>query len=97
MNEHVREPIQTYLTAAERAALDQVAARLGVSRSEVLRRGIGAVGGADAGEYAGALRKLVADGSVTAPLAAPGRPPPSRPVAPLEEVLAELESDRAGR
>lgn len=35
-----REPIQVYLTAAERSWLDALASRDGVSRSEVLRRGI---------------------------------------------------------
>jgi hypothetical protein len=36
----VSEPIQVYLTPADRAMLDRVATAEGVSRAEVLRRGI---------------------------------------------------------
>jgi len=36
----VREPIQVYLDSDERALLDQVAAEGGLSRAEVLRRGL---------------------------------------------------------
>ena len=36
----VREPIQVYLASDERAMLDQLAAQSGLSRAEVLRRGI---------------------------------------------------------
>lgn len=36
----VREPIQVYLTAEERARLDRLASEHGLSRAEVLRRGI---------------------------------------------------------
>lgn len=36
----VREPIQVYLDPDERALLDQVAAESGLSRAEVLRRGL---------------------------------------------------------
>ena len=36
----VREPLQVYLTADERALLDRVAESHGISRAEVLRRGI---------------------------------------------------------
>ncbi len=39
----VREPLQVYLSSEEREALDRIAALLGVSRAEVLRRGIEAV------------------------------------------------------
>jgi hypothetical protein len=97
MRKRVREPIQAYLTAAERAALDQVAARLGISRSEVLRRGIRAVGGSGAVEYAGPLRPLVREGLVTPPRVGPGEPPPSLPVAPLGELLGDLDRDRGDR
>jgi hypothetical protein len=97
MNKRVREPIQAYLSAAERAALDEAAARLGISRSEVLRRGIRAVGGSGAAEYAGPLRQLVREGLVTPPRVGPGEPPPSLPVAPLDEVLGDLDRDRGGR
>lgn len=36
----VREPIQVYLTADERTELDRLASEEGISRAEVLRRGI---------------------------------------------------------
>jgi hypothetical protein len=36
----VREPIQVYLTADERSELDRLAGDEGISRAEVLRRGI---------------------------------------------------------
>ena len=36
----VREPIQVYLTAEERTELDRLANEEGISRAEVLRRGI---------------------------------------------------------
>lgn len=36
----VREPIQVYLDRGERAILDQVAGQTGLSRAEVLRRGL---------------------------------------------------------
>jgi Arc/MetJ-type ribon-helix-helix transcriptional regulator len=40
MNLPSRAPIQVYLDADERLWLDDLATRLGVSRSEVLRRGV---------------------------------------------------------
>lgn len=91
MTKKVREPIQVYLTAEERAALDRAARELGVSRSEALRRGIGAM--RDSGT-AGALRDLADAGYVTLAAAPPGAPPPSRPVARLKTLLAELARDR---
>lgn len=54
----VREPIRVYLTPEERAELDRTAAALGVSRSEVLRRGIQAVGNP---RYVGSLSDLAED------------------------------------
>lgn len=97
MPNEVREPIQTYLTADERTELDRVAADLGISRSEALRRGIEALGRP---RYGGSLRELADDGLVTPPLAGGGdpcEPPPSRPVAALEELLDELARDRRDR
>lgn len=91
MGKIVREPIQVYLTADERAELDGVARNTGVSRSEILRRGIGLAGGA---AYAGPLRDLVEDGYLTPAATSPGAPPPSAPVASLRKILAELEADR---
>lgn len=85
-------PIQTYLTRDERRDLDRVARELGVSRSEALRRGIQALGG---GRYESDLRELTERGLVTRPAAAGAGPPPSLPVAPLSDLLAELARDRA--
>jgi len=36
----VREPLQVYLSAAERAQLDLLSRQTGLSRAEILRRGI---------------------------------------------------------
>ena len=36
----VREPLQVYLTTAERETLDRLARQAGISRAEVLRRGL---------------------------------------------------------
>jgi hypothetical protein len=94
MPRQVREPIQVYLTEEERARLDASARELGVSRSEVLRRGIASVHGPS---YHGALRDLAESGVLTPAKVAPGTPPPRRPVAPLAEVLAGLERDRSER
>ncbi|HEY8312449.1 MAG TPA: hypothetical protein VIG47_17905 [Gemmatimonadaceae bacterium] len=91
MSKIVREPIQVYLTPKERAELDATALDLGLSRSEVLRRGIMLAGGA---AYAGPLRDLVEDGYLTPAATGPGVPPPSAPVARLRKILAELEADR---
>ena len=40
----VREPIQVYLTEPDRSILDRAAVATGVSRAEVLRRGLRAYG-----------------------------------------------------
>ena len=37
---HVREPVQVYLDAEDRALLEQVASSMGLARAEVLRRGL---------------------------------------------------------
>lgn len=95
MDKVVREPIQVYLTPEERAELDRAASALGVSRSEVLRRGISAV--QPPNRYDGSLRALVERGVVTPPTIGPGAPPPSHLVAPLAELMAELDADRADR
>jgi len=91
----VREPIQVYLTPDERAELDRAAGALGVSRSEVLRRGISAVSTLPA--YDGPLRRLWEKGLVSLPTLQTAEPPPARPVAKLTELLAELDSDRSDR
>lgn len=94
MPKSVREPIQVYLTAEERARLDRAAQELGVSRSEVLRRGIMEV---RSPRYGGPLKDLVEDELVTPPGAPPGPPPPSAPVATLAELMDELAGDRRDR
>lgn len=45
----VREPIQVYLDGDERALLDSLAERSGLSRAEVLRRGLRSFGVEQAG------------------------------------------------
>ncbi len=94
MPKRVREPIQVYLTEAERADLDFAASTLGVSRSEALRQGIVALGHRAA---AGPFGDLVGDRSLTPPLTATGVPPRGAPVAPLRDLLSELRADRDGR
>lgn len=94
MTKVVREPIQVYLSPEERAELDQAARDMGVSRSEALRRGIRAIHDT---RHVGVLRDLADDGYVTPPAAGPGEPPPSAPVARLEELLTELAGDREDR
>jgi hypothetical protein len=94
MPKHVREPIQVYLTRQERAELDRAAEELGVSRSEVLRRGVEAMRGRP---LSGLLRDVASEGYVTPASAPPGSVPPSKPVAPLAELLDALDADRADR
>jgi hypothetical protein len=40
MNKRVREPVQVYLETSDRSLLDQLARATGLSRAEVLRRGM---------------------------------------------------------
>lgn len=94
MPKQVREPIQVYLTTQERAELDRTAAELGVSRSEVLRRGVEAMGGRP---LSGLLRDVASEGYVAPATVPPGTVPPSKPVAPFAELLSGLEADRADR
>ena len=90
----VREPIQVYLSTAEREKLDRVAKRLGVSRSEVLRRGLEQVAERDKDA---ALAELIRRGSLRPPLIKGGPIPPGRRVAPLDELLRELDEARSDR
>lgn len=94
MSGSVREPIQVYLTAEERTQLDRTAQELGVSRSEVLRRGILAL---RRPRYEGPLTGLVHDELVTPPTAPPGSPPPFAPVASLAALMDELAAARRDR
>ena len=97
MGKKGRGPIQVYLTETERDRLDAMAAEQGVSRSEILRRGIVRLGRDDIAVPSGPLADLAADG-----LAIPGRPhlgppPEPSPIAPLRAILGELGEDRAER
>jgi hypothetical protein len=95
MSKRVREPIQVYLTEAERAELDRLAAAMGVSRSEALRRGVEAL--EPPTPAAGLLAELAAEGLASPARLERGKPPPSQPVAPLGDLLAELQADRQSR
>lgn len=64
----VREPIQVYLDRSERAELDRLATKLGVSRAEVLRRGIQAVAGAQARSVYDAMDRLIGTDFPGAPI-----------------------------
>ena len=95
MAKQVREPIQVYLTNQERAELDRSAQELGVSRSEVLRRGIASLGPRP---LSGLLRDVSAQGYARPATVPPGGgPPPSSPVAPWAELLSEFDEDRRDR
>ncbi len=92
MAKKVREPIQVYLTADERSDLDDLAANLGLSRSEVLRRGIALLSQSPTpGE------PPIADGLLTAATITQGPLPTAPPVASLSELLKELREDRDTR
>ena len=90
----VREPIQVYLSQEERDRLDREAARLGVSRSEALRRGLLALA---SHQYVGPSAALADAGYLTPPTNPSSEPPPRHPVSTLDEVLAGLADDRADR
>ncbi len=95
MPRRIREPIQVYLTEEERAELDRLAAEMGVSRSEALRRGVAAL--APTTLATGPLAALAEEGLATAARLEGGEPPAGRPVAPLDDLLAELQADRDDR
>ena len=92
----VREPIQVYLTTAERERLDRVAKRLGVSRSEVLRRGLEDFAERDADA---AREELIRQGILKPALHKYTPLPESerRPIMTLEELLRDLDEFRADR
>ena len=93
----VREPIQVYLSTAERDWLDRLASRMGVSRSEVLRRGLAAMAETEKPGDA-ALADLVRRGLLHPPLHSPAPLPHREPVyETLEEMLADLDEDRGDR
>ena len=55
----VREPIQVYLDRSERSQLDRLALELGLSRAEVLRRGLESLARREAGSFFDAFEPLV--------------------------------------
>ncbi len=95
MVKRVREPIQVYLTEEERTELDRLAAAMGVSRSEALRRGVSSL--APTTQATGPLADLADEGLATPARLEGGEPPARRPVAPLCDLLDELRADRDDR
>ena len=67
----VREPIQVYLAEDERRLLDALSREVGVSRAEILRRGIAALAREsqpwEASPVLGFMRQVQAEGSVLPP------------------------------
>jgi predicted transcriptional regulator len=94
----VREPIQVYLSTAERDRLDRLASRLGVSRSEVLRRGLEAMAETEKPGDA-ALADLVRRGLLRPALRPPAPLEDSerKPIMTFEELMADLDDARADR
>jgi len=92
----VREPIQVYLSSAERERLERLAASMRISRSEVLRRGLEALAQAEKPGDA-ALADLVRRGLLTPPVRKGGPIPKGKPIMTLEELLADLDESRADR
>ena len=90
----VREPIQVYLSGPERESLDRVAAELGVSRSEVLRKGLERIAER---QRDAALADLVRRGWLRPPVIRGGPVPKGEPVAPLADLLKELDELRSDR
>lgn len=95
MAKRVREPIQVYLSEEERARLDRAAGALGVSRSEVLRRGLEAVSAGSA--TLGPLRDLVSEGVASPALDTRSDPPPRVADVAFDRLLRGLEEDRSDR
>jgi Arc/MetJ-type ribon-helix-helix transcriptional regulator len=94
----VREPIQVYLSSAERDRLDRLASRLGVSRSEVLRRGLEAMAETEKPGDA-ALADLVRRGLLRPALRppAPLKDSERKPIMSFEKLMADLDDARADR
>lgn len=63
----VREPVQVYLESPDRALLDQLAEKAGVSRAEVLRRGLRAYGAEIFSTHSPVLRLLEDDAGESLP------------------------------
>ncbi len=88
----VREPVQLYVDADDRALLDAVAARTGLARAEVLRRGLRAFAGQ-------VLTELGPGSSLDALIGALGKGQPADLAARHDEYLIEYTSPspRRGR
>lgn len=67
----VREPVQVYLATPDRALLNRVAKQAGLSRAEVLRRGLRAFGADVLSEESPMLRFLDVMAAMPAPKGAP--------------------------
>ncbi|CAN5857373.1 hypothetical protein BH20GEM1_BH20GEM1_00510 [soil metagenome] len=98
MAARVREPIQVYLSTAERDRLDRLASKLGVSRSEVLRRGLDAMAETEKPGDA-ALADLVRRGILRPALRSPAPLEESerKPIMTFDELMADLDDARADR
>lgn len=91
----VREPIQVYLSTVERERLDRLAAELGVSRSEVLRKGLERI--ADR-ERDAALADLIRRGWLHPPRYEPAPLPERTPIyRTAKEMMTDLDETRADR
>ena len=95
MPNRVREPIQVYLSEEERARLERAAQELGVSRSEVRRRGLEGVGAGP--EAVGPLRDLVDQGLASPARVRKAEPPPRVADLPFEGLMRGLDTDRSER
>ena len=92
----VREPIQVYLSTAERDRLERVARRMGVSRSEVLRRGLEEIAQRDRTEaYAELVRRGILKSALHTYSPVPDHE--RNPIISFEELMADLDEARADR
>jgi len=73
----VKEPIQVYLAPEDRALLDGAARVSGMSRAEVLRRGIRAVSGELMGDEHPAIKHMRKMNAIMADDSRPPQPPVS--------------------
>ena len=89
----VKEPVQVYLTAPDRLLLDRVAKTAGLSRAEVLRRGLKRMGAEVLATESPMLRLLQ---ELSAPASLPGGAP-SDVAANHDALLAEWERERWSR
>ena len=63
----VREPLQVYLTTGERETLDRLARQAGISRAEVLRRGLKSFAAEQQAEDSPMLRWIEKYGNIEVP------------------------------